>query len=94
MTFIKLTAQNTYITKTFGNYEVSFYTFSIIQSNVETECPSGIHGTALTVSNGNHSNLPFEFTMQVFIHVWKEENLFLDVVHTPLTASHVAEATL
>ena len=65
---------------------------------VETECPSGIHhGTRHSfdrVSNGNHSSLPFEFTMQVFIHVWKEENLFLDVVHTPLTASQVAEATL
>ena len=43
---------------------------------------------------GNHSNLPFEFTMHVFIQVWKEENLFLDVVHTPVTASQVAEATL
>ena len=60
----------------------------------ETECPSWIHGTALAVLSLNHSNLSFEFTMHVFIQVWKEENLFLDVVHRPLMASQVAEATL
>lgn len=44
--------------------------------------------------NVNHADLSFEFTMHVFIQVWKEENLFLDVVHRPLMASQVAEATL